>query len=404
MRLKDYYVEVNYNRIDYLLNLFRLNKAKLTQLINENNPRKNPFKEEEIFSENKQIKISLLKKMDKIFQKGLSFYLDKTDLPEGKRLSIFFRKNNFNSDLNLETLRVVNRKEEEKFRIQSLCEDINYKLERNIKTYSTTDSAQDTANEIRKKFSIVNNNLYAKKHNDRNFLKNLIEAVEDFNIFVLEHTEHYSKKEKVSFCGLFLNPNIIVINKQKHVKREIFTLLHEFAHFLLNKEEIDQMENVNAENEDYEIEKWCNDFAYYFLISEYATKIETIEKATSKNNFHEELFNKISSDNHISTFSLYTKLKIINKISSEDYIYIENKIMKHVEKEELLKKEKFAKQKILNDMAGKPTIISPPQQIISNNLKNIVRENYFEGKIDNIEVCRILNIKSNKMEEVLYNV
>ena len=60
---------------------------------------KNPILEEEILSDN--IKLSHLKRIDKVFNKGLHFYLDPKSPEVSKDASIFFRKSKFDADLNI---------------------------------------------------------------------------------------------------------------------------------------------------------------------------------------------------------------------------------------------------------------------------------------------------------------
>lgn len=64
---------------------------------------------------------------------------------------------------------------------------------------------------------------------------------------------------------------IVLKRHQISFRREIFTLIHELGHYLLNEEEIEELDYSNLARRDLSaIEKWCNDFSYYFLIGEYA--------------------------------------------------------------------------------------------------------------------------------------
>ena len=68
--------QFNIERLDYLLALFGMSKDELLSSLNEG--RKKPISLDDIFG--KDIKISLLRKIDEIFHKGLSFYLDFTPI------------------------------------------------------------------------------------------------------------------------------------------------------------------------------------------------------------------------------------------------------------------------------------------------------------------------------------
>lgn len=89
------YTELNINRLNHLLKLYGLSKEDLLRNLNKN--RKKGFSEKEVFTEN--IKISILKKIDELFKKGLSYYIDPKNLKASKEESIFFRKDKFNCRL-----------------------------------------------------------------------------------------------------------------------------------------------------------------------------------------------------------------------------------------------------------------------------------------------------------------
>ena len=64
--------EFNIERLDYLLMLYGMSKEQLLSYLNEG--RKRAFTLEDVSGD--EIKVSLLKKIDDIFKRGLSFYLD----------------------------------------------------------------------------------------------------------------------------------------------------------------------------------------------------------------------------------------------------------------------------------------------------------------------------------------
>lgn len=74
-----------------------MTKGELLKRLNVK--RKNPLVETDIFNE--EIKLSILKKIDSVFHKGLSFYIDPKEPTQSREESIFFRKDNFNAKLNL---------------------------------------------------------------------------------------------------------------------------------------------------------------------------------------------------------------------------------------------------------------------------------------------------------------
>lgn len=69
-------VEINIDRLRYLLTYFCMSEEDLMARLNEG--RKRLFNRKDIFSES--IQLSLLRKIDAIFQCGLNFYFDYTPL------------------------------------------------------------------------------------------------------------------------------------------------------------------------------------------------------------------------------------------------------------------------------------------------------------------------------------
>jgi hypothetical protein len=102
-------VEHNISRLKYLIKLYRLSISDF--LVKVSVGLKNPLKEDDIFGE--EIKLSNLKRIDKLFNKGLEFYLNPKAIIENKDASIFFRKDKFNSDLNIGAKKIVNEFEED---------------------------------------------------------------------------------------------------------------------------------------------------------------------------------------------------------------------------------------------------------------------------------------------------
>ena len=79
-------IKINIERINHLLKLYKLEKKEFLLLVSEGLKKK--FTVEEVFKS--EIKSSLLKKIDKVFGKGLNYYLDPKQLREAKEESIFF--------------------------------------------------------------------------------------------------------------------------------------------------------------------------------------------------------------------------------------------------------------------------------------------------------------------------
>jgi Zn-dependent peptidase ImmA (M78 family) len=380
-------ISLNINRLQHLLDLYKLSKEDFLLLINKG--KKRPLKEKDLFKS--EIRIDHLKRIDKVFNKGLNYYINPDEPIKSSDESIFFRKHKFNAELNFASKKIVTQFEEEKISISSISKLSDISLDRLLPIVTLKDNPQHVANEVSK-------SLYPKfNRNLKEFLKALISKFADQNILVYEFVETWNKKEKANVEGVFLSPNVIVLKRlQKSFRREIFTLAHELGHYLLNEEEID--EKISEYTIDYfslgKIEKWCNDFAFYFLAQEYSTVIMELETASEKNDYHADLLEMITGKTNLSLIALYTRLLINNKISSKNYNIIkEDLYVKYKDKEDA---EKTKKE--LDKSEGRKPKGSTPKPIQSPLLIKTMQFAYLEGIINEVEFCRRLNLKPNKLE------
>ena len=405
---------INPKRLRYILDLYKLSNEEFLSFLNKDKTRNILTQEDlnQIINQKKEIDISLLKRIDNIFEQGLTWYISKRDLPEKKGSSIFFRKESFNSDLNFESRKVINTFEELKFEIQSLSNFINYDQERKIKQYQVSDNPKRISQEIKVEFNkieskFIQNNIIQKPRTERDYIKNLIRIIEDFNIFIFEFIDRKRLEEKrISFNGFFINPNIIVIKRQQHyLRRELFTLLHEFAHCLLGVEEIDTKVGEEYINNLNEIEKWCNSFTYNFLIGKYDSNIDNLGYASEENNFHKNKIDELYLKTYLSRSALYTQLRIRNKISSEDYTKIIDEIISSVNNKRRREREQLELEKERLKEIGEKLFIPSPKPIRSKLFEEILKINYFQGNISEISLRNYLKkigVSSKYFDEVIF--
>ncbi len=379
-------ITININRIEHLLKLYRLSKEDILMHINQG--RKIPVSDKDVFRS--EIKTSLLKKIDSIFNKGLNYYIDLKQPKVLKEESIFFRKDQFSADLSLGSKQRVTQFEEEKIALSALAKLSNLNLDRILPNYSIQDNPKEVALLLREKL-YPGNGLGIKE-----FLKVFISKLAYHNIGVFEFVDTHNKREKANINGFFLSPNAIVLKRmQKALKREVFTLAHELGHYLLNEEEIDEyfIENKSLNK----IEKWCNEFAYYFLAGEYDEFISNLDKAVSQNNFQDDALTKLTKEIPLSKIAIYARLVLINKISQKDYNLVKDNIyraFKEREDELQLKKQLDKENGIVSQARNPVPIISPLH-------KKTLQSAFYEGVIDEREFCRRLNIKAEKIDTYL---
>lgn len=347
--------------------------------------------EEELKSD--EIKLSYLKKIDKIFKKGIEFYIDPKDPIKTKEASIFFRKQKFNSDLNLGAKKIVSHFEDFKISLTAIASLTGLNLERKFPVYSINKNPEEAAREVRK---VLNPKfVYDKKE----FLKILINSLADHNILVLEFVETWNKLDKANIDGFFLSPNTIVLKRQQtSLRREIFTLIHELGHFLLNVEEVEKIDYNDFLNKDLSnIERWCNDFAFYFLVNNYNSKLNDLSVANEYNDYHLNEIEQISKNTHLSKLAIYTRLLFNNKISKTNY----KKIKSDLEEQFKIREAEIKHQRELDKLKGLQQGGQTPKPITSPLLISTIQAAYYEGVISEYEACKKLNIKSDKFESLI---
>jgi Zn-dependent peptidase ImmA (M78 family) len=352
---------------------------------------KNPITKEEIFSN--EIEVSHLKRIDKIFNKGLHYYLDPKSPEVSKNASIFFRKTKFDIELNIGARKIVNQFEEFKISLSAISKLAEIETERTLPIFKITNDPKKVANEIRGK---LYPNFEVKQ---KDFLKALINKFAEYNILVFEFVETWNKKEKANINGFFLNPNVIVLKRQQtSFRREIFTLVHELGHYLLNKEEVEQLDISNLANHNLsDIERWCNDFAFYFLAGNSNNIIENLGKATENNDYHFEIIEGISKNTHLSQIALFTRLLYNKQISQNSY----NNVKAELDEQFRIRQEEENKQKEIDKIYGIQRSGTVPKPINSPLLISTIQTAFYEGIINEYDVCRSLHISPDKLDRYI---
>ena len=383
-------VEQNIERLKYLLTLLKMSIQELLPLISEGLTK--PITKEQILSPN--IELGHLKRIDKIFNKGIHYYLDPKSPDISKDASIFFRKSKFDVELSLGARKIVNHFEEFKISLSAIAELSDIKFERILPVFNLISSPKTVATETRKLINVE----FRDKPKD--YLTDLIKKLAEKNILVFEFVETWNKKERANIDGFFLKPNVIVLKRQQiSFKREIFTLAHELGHYLLDEEEIDQIDYQNlANNKLSKIESWCNEFAFYFLSGEFEKIIENLDNSTAQNDYNIDLIQSISEKTHLSRIAIFTKLLLLNKISPANY----KKVKEGFDEDFRIKNEELKKQRELDKQNGINTGGSTPIPIKSPLLISTIQTAFYEGVINEYEFCKKLNIKPDKIDSFLY--
>ena len=366
-------IYINPRRLQYLMMLYGVSSADILTKLNEK--RKKKLEAGDISE--KSIKLSLLKKIDKaFFEKGLSFYTDPSPPPKSRSASIFFRKNDFNSKMTLADRWRINKVEAELANLRAIMKLSGFEMTRKLKRYKTEDNPRAVANEIRRHIDLKNSQHL---EDDRDFLKFMIEEFSALNILVYEFVEVHNLRKKTSWEGMFLEPDAIIVKRnQGAFKREIFTLVHELGHYLLNSEEVDDAPyKIRDTAEQKGIEQWCNNFAYYFIVGELYKDIPMLfKKAPNINNAD---IRDISRKTRISRLAIYTNLVMTRSISWDKYKQLVECLRQEYKEERVRERE-------IRELSGEEIEGSIPKPIFSSLEEDVYRHAYFAGTVEEIDI------------------
>ena len=194
-------IEYNKHRVEYLLSLFKMTVEELLSSINKD--LKTPITWEDIDSD--EIELNYLKRIDKVFKKGLLYYYDPAVPVKDKKVSVFFRKESFTTEPNIGARKRVREFEDLKTQISAISIMSKFDLKRKLRTYSVKENPREVA------FSLRETLLPAFNSDKREFLKNYINKLGKFNILVFEFVDTFNKKEKATSRGLSFTEYVLSV-------------------------------------------------------------------------------------------------------------------------------------------------------------------------------------------------
>ena len=376
--------EYNPQRLDYLLSLYGISKNQLLSQLNER--RAKLLSLDDI--NGSEIKVSVLKRIDEIFHKGLSYYIDFSPLQIDRNSKVLFRKKRFHSNLTIEDKRIIDSFES----LKTLLDGYRVLTETDCKEYqfkgfaSIEEDPQVVADSIR-------GYLLPQKdiRDHKKYLQEIIGRLADLNVYVFEFVETWNKREKATIDGFYLDPNVIVLKRQKSYKREIFTLAHEIGHYLLGVEDVESldMSRVDRNRIGNKVERWCNDFAFYLIAGKYVDELEKYHDYSEDLN---DAIDRLSATTHISKMAWYTKMAYENKMPMPKYHFI----IKQLEDENEAKLQE-TKKELNNKLAGARS----PKPIISPLYLETMQYAFYNGLVSESAFCERLKIPKNRLEKYL---
>jgi Zn-dependent peptidase ImmA (M78 family)/transcriptional regulator with XRE-family HTH domain len=300
--MKSFEVNANPEIIKYYMGNYNISSGELAKKIGENENTIN-----EIINGHKKLRYTQLQKLAKMVKKDPLVFLMEKPL-EDKPLSNVFRKLKDSHKLPYKIIIEINRMKELQEIARELYSNLGKSLESDINEYPITQPAAEVATIERKKFY---------SHFEQKSWKSPYiafdkwrEAFGNMNILTMQmpvDTQYFR-----GFSLINSIPYLLVVSSKDDINARSFTLLHEYAHLLLRH--IETGENDNS------VEKWCDEFASNFLISD-----DIINDNWSNPDNVEKFVQTISSQYKVSKSMLYYRLKSMGKISDTLYNEYYNK-------------------------------------------------------------------------------
>ena len=376
-------IEYNKHRVEYLLSLFKMTVGELLSSINKD--LKIPITWKDIDSD--EIELNYLKRIDKVFKKGLLYYYDPAVPVKDKKVSVFFRKESFTTELNIGARKRVREFEDLKTQISAISIMSKFDMKRTLRTYSVKENPREVA------FSLRETLLPVFNSDKREFLKSFINKLGKYNILVFEFVDTFNKKEKANIDGFYIEPNAIVLKRnQDALSREIFTLSHELGHYLLKKEDVDELDFAKVTDKNYDlsdVENWCNQFAYYLLLG---------EENDYRVDYGHDLVAGISRQTNLSRLAIFTNLFLQHRMTFNDY----SNVREDLHEQYLARKEKERLDRENRKAAGEKVSGRNPKPIQSDLVYDIYNFALNKGVVSEYEYCSALNIKPNDISRVFY--
>ena len=386
-------VGYNKNRVTYLLSLYKMTEAELLSSINHD--LKTPITWADIDQD--EIEINHLKRIDKVFRKGLLYYSDPSTPRKDEGISVFFRKEGFTTELSIGARKRVREFEDLKTRISAVCKLSRFNISRKLPAFTVDDDPKAVA------FSLRAALLPAFTSNKRDFLKGFINKLGESNVLVFEFVDTPNKKEKANIDGFYIEPNAIVLRRnQDSFSREIFTLAHEVGHYLLQREEVDEIDFAKITEHTTslsDVENWCNSFAYSLLLgAANAAKLDSIAVYDYRVDYGHDLVDAISKDTNLSRLAIFTNLFLQHRMSFADYSNVRDDL--HRQWQERKDAERLKRE--AEKAAGVQARGSTPRPIRSDLVADIYNYALNRGVVTEHEYCSVLNVKPSDISRIFY--
>ena len=221
-------------------------------------------------------------------------------------------------------------------------------------------------------------------------LKYLIKKAEQKGIFIGK-TLASNPIDVKNLRGMFISDEYapyIILNRRDAISAQIFSLIHELAHFFRKTGGISNTQEFRKDTTIHKEETFCNQTAIELLLP---------EKYLTQNSYTKNEIKNIADIYKISPIATFYRLKDLKKISSFNVINFE-KELKDETKQNILEMElQREKNKLLKKGGG--NYINNIKDSNGNLFNMLVSNAYLENKIGHTEASRVLKYSPEKTYE-----
>jgi len=268
---------------------------------------------------------------------------------------------------------------------KDLAENLNIPLRSAISYVKQSDDPKKIAEHYRKELNF-SSELQTKLKTPYEVFNFLRDALEEKNIIVFQIS--MLLEDARGFALVDNSPEVLVVNSKDQIEARIFTLMHEFGHVLLHESGVSMPERTLFVKLVGPVEKWCNDFAATFLLTEL---IAQTEFTTYKEDLTETpILNKLSRRNKVSKAMLLYNMYKLSYISQNEYDAALERYKPYKTKE---------KSGAFRASVDKRCLQEKGQKFVA-----LVASNLEQGFITHSDALDFLSIKAKNLEKVLSRV
>lgn len=225
----------------------------------------------------------------------------------------------------------------------------------------------------------------------KDVLKYLISQAEKKGIFVGK-TISYHRIEVKNMRGMFIADEyapFIILNRRDSWSAQIFSFIHELAHFFRETEAISNNQEFRKKTKNINHEEiFCNQVAIEFLLPEE----EVVDKRYNKNQIIE-----LAEKFKISALATFYRLKDLKQIDLQQADNLEREL-KRISEEYLIQRELDKQRKKQEGKSG-GNAINNMRDSNGRLFESIVSSAYLENRIDYVEASNLLKYSAEKSYE-----